>query len=127
MKPRDERGHPVVEDALGKGYLDTGAAYQINGISGHEAANQARKSIKVAGEHLGVSAAPWVVNQYGDHCWKIECDPEAVHHVYFKLWSKKSARQHVLRESGGDPANLKWNPFERKNQRLYDDDGRKIR
>lgn len=126
MRPRDERAHPVVKDALDKGYLDTGADYRIPGFGSHDAANEARLSVQRAQAHLGFGMAARVTDQDGMPCWKDCRDPSAPHEVTFKLWSKDKARGHVFRESGGDPANLKYNPWKRGEKRAVDDSGRRL-
>lgn len=126
MRQRDESAHPVVEDAIERGYIDTERIYQIPGFASHQAANEGRLSINRAGGHLGVSAASWVTDQDGQACHQSCQDPQAPHGVYFRLWSKDSARQHVYRQSGGDPANLKYNPFAKKTGPVVDDSGRRL-
>src|SRR5262249_32767163 len=114
MRPRDESAHPVVKDALGKGYLDTGKPYPIHGFKTHEAANQGRLSVNRAGSHLGVSVAAWVADQYGEPCYRHCQDESAPHSVFFRLHSKNQARKHILHQTGGDPSKLKYNPFARR-------------
>lgn len=133
MKARDERGHPVVKHALDQGYLDTGKPYHVPGFASHATANDGRKSLKLAGDHLGVSVAAFVVTSDGQPCWKasqagyVDCPGEDTPHgVTFRLWSKNSARAHVLKQSGGDPANLKYNPFARAESRVVDDSGQPV-
>ena len=126
LRPRETRGHPFVRDAIDRGYVDSDIAYVIPPTAPHERANDLRKWIKAAGEHLGPSAAAWVTDQDGMQCWKACRDPDAPHGVKFKLWSKNEARKHVVAQSGGDPANLKYNPFSRGERRLIDESGRRI-
>ena len=126
MRPRDERAHPVINDALDKGYLDTGAEYPIDGMNSHDSANEARKSVRLAAQHLNVSAAAWVVDQDGNPCFKACADPQAPHGIRFRIHSKDAAREHVVRQSGGDPAKLKYNPFARGQGPVVDDSGRRI-
>ncbi len=75
MRPRDESAHPVVEDAIDKGYLDTGRIYPIPGFTTHQAANEGRLSINRAGQHLGVSVSGWVTDQAGERCYQGCQDP----------------------------------------------------
>lgn len=113
MRPRDERAHPVVNDALDRGYLDTGREYIVPGFPDGAAANEARLSVNRAGRHLGVSVAAWVVH-HGD-------GSAALH---FTIWSKNTARAHVAATTGGDPARLRYNPFLKGEGRQVGDDGR---
>lgn len=126
MRPRDERAHPVIEDALAQGYLDSSAEYPIDGLATHDAANEARLSINRAGHHLNVSTPSWVVDSAGNPCYKSCTDPQAPHGVRFRVHSKDKARDHVVRQSGGDPGNLKYNPFARGQGPILDDKGRRI-
>lgn len=127
MRPRDERAHPVVHDAIERGYVASGAVYTVPGISGHDAANEARKSIRVAGDHLGVSVAAWVADEQGNPCYRDCADPQAPHQACFRLFSKDVARQHIATVTGGDPSKLKYNPWQRAEPRLLDDQGRRLR
>lgn len=126
LRQRETRGHPFVRDAIDRGYINSDVPYVIPPMAAHEQANEARKWIKAAGEHLGVSAAAWVTDQDGMQCWKACRDPDAPHGVKFKLWSKDQARRHVVEESGGDPGNLKYNPFSRAERPLVNDAGQRI-
>ena len=126
LRQRETRGHAVVRDAIDRGFINSDQPYVIPPSATHDQANEARKWIKTAGDHLGVSAAPWVTDQDGMQCWKACRDPYAPHGVKFKLWSKDAARQHVVTKSGGDPANLKFNPFSRGERRLVNDAGERI-
>jgi hypothetical protein len=126
LRQRETRGHAVVRDAIDRGYINSDQVYVIPPAATHEQANEARKWIKVAGDHYGVSAAPWVTDQDGMQCWKACRDLYAPHGVNFKLWSKDEGRRHVVRQSGGNPANLKYNPFRRAEPRLVDDAGKRI-
>jgi hypothetical protein len=122
----DERGHPVVRDAIDKGHVVSGEPYAVNGFAGHRAANEGRRVIRVAGEHLGVSVAAWVTDAGGNQCYRSCQDPDAPHGVQFRLFTKQSGRQHVARETGGDPGKLKYNPFVKAERRILDDHGRRI-
>ena len=126
LRQRETRGHAVVRDAVDRGLINTDTEYVIPPAGTHEQANEARKWIKAAGDHYGVSAAAWVTDRDGTQCWKACRDPNAPHGVRFKLWSKDEARKHVVRESGGDPANLKWNPFSRAEGPLVNEAGERI-
>ena len=126
MRPRDESAHPLVEHALEQGYLDTQAVYHVDGLAGHDIANKARLSLNRAGQHLNVSTPSWVVDSAGEPCWKSCQDPQAPHGLRFRVHSKDAARQHLLRETGGDPSKLKYNPFKRGQRALVDDSGRPV-
>lgn len=126
LRPRETRGHAVVSDAIDRGYINSDQVYVIPPAGTHDQANEARRWIKVAGDHLGVSAAAWVTDMDGMQCWKACRDPNAPHGVRFKLWSKDEARKHVVRESGGNPVNLKYNPFSRGDPRRVNDAGERI-
>jgi hypothetical protein len=123
---RDERAHPVIRDAIDKGHVTSGEPYPVNGFAGHDAANQGRLSVRRAGEHLGVSIACWVCDSDGTPCYKSCKDPDAPHGIRIRLFSKKSARAKVVEDSGGDPANLKYNPFRRVSGPILDDHGNRI-
>lgn len=126
LRQRETRGHPFVRDAIERGYINSDVPYVIPPMATHEQANELRKWIKVAGDHLGPSAAAWVTDQDGMQCWKACRDANAPHGVNFKLWSKDEARKHEVRVSGGNPANLKYNPFARAEPRIVDDSGERI-
>jgi hypothetical protein len=126
MKPRDESAHPLIEQALSEGYLDTGAVYHVDGFASHAIANQARLSMNRGGKHLNVSTPSWVTDEYGEQCYKACKDPQAPHGLRFRLHSKDSARSHVLHQSGGDPSKLKYNPFKRGQKAIIDDSGRPV-
>lgn len=116
----------MVEDALAKGYLGTEAIYPVDGFPSHGVANLARLSVKRAGEHLGVSAAPWVVDGDGLHCPGPCKDPNGPHGVRFRLYTKESARRHVLAATGGDPAKLRYNPFAKAQTPVVDERGHSL-
>lgn len=126
MKPRDERAHPVVKEALDRGFLDTGQDFPIPGLSSHDVANEVRLSVQRAQVHLGFAMAARVVDEYGKPCWKACQDPSAPHGVTFRLWSKDQARGHVFRASQGDPSNLKYNPWKKAEPRVVDDSGARV-
>lgn len=126
MRQRDESAHPVIQDALAKGHLDTEKPYTIHGFTTHDAANEGRLSVNRAGKHLNVATPSWVVNADGESCYKSCQDPEGPHSVYFRLHSKDQARQHVYQQSGGDPENLRYNPFQRGARPALDDHGQRL-
>ena len=124
----DTRADPIIEDALAKNYLESDEAYSL-AMPSHELANTARRLIGNAARRRNLSAPAWVTDQDGQQCldgWKGAppcADPEAPHYMQFKLWSKDKGRTHVFRATGGDPANLKYNPWQRNRTRRYDDSG----
>lgn len=115
-RERDERGHGVVQDAIDKGYAGSGRPYLVPGFPTHEAANEARKVIGRALEHFGFPRAAWVTDGDGRQCYRSCADAGAVHGIGFELHDKNAARSHVARQTGGDIANLKYNPYERRPQ-----------
>lgn len=121
--PRDETAHEVIQDAVDRGYLDTGRKYYVGDLNGHETANEARKSITRGLQHFGLAPTAWVTDQAGNPCWKACQDPDAPHGAGFELHSKNAARRHVATQTGGDPAKLKYNPFAPPRPGRFDDDG----
>jgi hypothetical protein len=126
MRKADTSADPVVEDALAKGYLGTGQVYSIPGFTTHDAANNGRLSVSRAVRRRNLSAGIWVADQDGQQCYTACQDPSAPHSVHFRLWSKDEARAHVFQQTGGDPANLKYNPWERGRRQAYDDAGNPV-
>ena len=51
-------------------------------------------------------------------------DPAAPHYTRFRLWPKNEARTHIFRQTGGDPANLKYNPWTASKRVKHDDQGK---
>ena len=124
MRPADERAHPVIQDAIDRGYVDNGAEYEVNGIASHNKANDARLSIARAGRHFNLSTPCWVVDEDGEPCGAGCEAPDTPHGVRFRLHSKDQARAHLLRQTGGDPSKLKYNPYARPAMPRFSDDGR---
>jgi hypothetical protein len=123
MQSRDERAHKVIQDAVDKGYLDSGRPYIIPGLASHDIANEVRQSLTRGLHHFGLAPAAWVTDGDGEQCWKSCKDPGAPHGAGFELHSKNAARKHVVRETGGDPAKLKFNPHASRRQGRFDDSG----
>lgn len=121
--PADTRADPVIDDALAKGYLESGGVYTIPGFATHAAANAGRISVSRSARRKNISAAAWVTDEAGTQCYKDCIDPQGVHMVQFRLWTKNSARAHIFQQTGGDPANLKYNPWNRHKTRRFDDEG----
>lgn len=123
LRPADHRADPVIEDAVAKGYLESGLVYAIPGFKTHNAAVEGRLSVTRSAKRQNLSAACWVADQDGTQCYKDCADPRAPHQVHFRLWTKESARAHIFRQTGGDPANLKYNPWTQHRTRRFGDDG----
>ena len=119
MRPRDERAHPVVRDAIDKGFVGSGKYYFVQGFATREAASEGRKSVNNAARHLGVSCSSKEasdVEELTDGTWRLK----------FRLWAKNEGRGHVHRATRGDPANLAYNPFARAEGPAVGDDGTRI-
>lgn len=120
MRERDERAHPVVQDAIDKGFLGTGRPYTVEGFTSRDAANEGRRSINNAARHLGVSCRSREaedLHELTDGTWQVS----------FRIWPKNAGRAHIHRQAGGDPANLSYNPFARGQGPYRDDDGNPLR
>lgn len=120
LRPRDERAHPVVQDAIDKGFVGTGRPYPVPGFASREAANEGRKSINNAARHLGVSCRSREAED-------IQQLTDGSYRVTFRLWAKNQGRAHIREATGGDPAKLAYNPFRRAGGAVLDDDGRPLR
>ena len=106
MRPRDERGHPVLQDAIDHGYLESPEYYTVPGFTSWEAANEGRKAVNNAARHLQVSCS---ARQRED----ILAAADGTFTLRFRIFPKNQGRRHVLQATGGDPANLAYNPFAR--------------
>lgn len=124
MQPPDRRADPVVDDAVDKGYVDSEAVYQVPGFATHAAANEGRLSVNRSAHRRNLGSACWVTDEAGEPCYRDCKDPQAPHQLRFRLHSKNRAREHVYRQSGGKPENLKYNPWKKDSARRFDDDGR---
>lgn len=124
MRQRDERAHAVIQDAIDRGFLASGADYVVAGLPNHETANQSRLSIGRGLTHFGFARAVRVIDEAGSPCFRACADENAPHGVSFRLLTKNSARAHLAVQTRGDPAKLKYNPFQRNQTPRYDDDGR---
>ena len=110
----------MVQDAIDKGYAGTGRPYTVDGFASREAANEGRKSINNAARHMGVSCRSREaedLQQLTDGTWRVS----------FRIWAKNEGRAHIREVTGGDPANLAYNPFARAQGPIVDDDGRRLR
>lgn len=113
-QPRDTRAHGVIEKYLSEHRADSGTEMTIP-MPDHRSANEGRLSVRRGARHFGVSAAAWVTGQDREQCPGEDCpDPQAPHALVFALWSKDTARTHVFRETAGNPANLKFNPWSKR-------------
>jgi hypothetical protein len=117
MRPRDETAHPVVKHAIEQGYLGTGQPYIVKGFADWEAADRGRRSINNACRHLGVSCS----SRAAEHIIQA---PDGTFEVHFRLYPKSTGRQYVRQQTGGDPAKLAYNPFQRGERAIVDDSGR---
>lgn len=122
-QPRDERAHDVIQDAVDKGHLDTGRAYHVPGLPDHDTANEARRAITRGLHHFGLSPAAWVTDADGNQCYRDCKDPKAPHGAAFELHSKNAARKHIVKQTGGDPSKLKFNPYSPARRGRFDDSG----
>lgn len=123
MGQPDKRADPVIEDAVQQGYVDSERVYVIPGFATHSAANEGRLSVSRSAKRRNLGSPAWVADQDGQPCYKDCADPAAPHKVHFRLWSKDKARAHVFRQSGGDPSNLKYNPWKGNRNRRFSDSG----
>jgi hypothetical protein len=121
LRPADRRADPVIEDAVGKGFIGSGEPYPIDGITGHQSANQGRLSVVKSARRMNISVSAWVVDSDGKQCWKNCKDPDAPHGIRFRLFSKEQGRAFVTEISQGDPSKLRYNPFRKKGTKLNDD------
>ncbi len=120
MRPRDESAHPVIKDAIGKGFVGSGRYYTVDGFTTREAANAGRQSINNAARHLGVSCSS---REAAD----LQELTDGTFRVRFRLWPKNAGRAHIHAQTGGDPAQLAYNPFSQAEGPAMDDDGRRLR
>lgn len=126
--PADTRADPLIAHAIAQGYLDTGEPYTVPATwPSHQAANEVRLSLNRSARRQNLSPGAWVTDHDGNQCnpLKNPCPaPDGPHLVKIKLWTKNQGRTHVFRQTGGDPARLKYNPWRRKSPR-YDDRGQR--
>ena len=116
MRPRDERGHPVLQDAIDHGYLESPEPYIVPGFSSWEAANEGRKAVNNAARHLGVSCSSRVRED-------ILAAQDGTFTLRFRIFEKNEGRRHVVKTTGGDPHNLAYNPFARHPRPAIDENG----
>lgn len=126
MRDPDTRADPVIKDAIDRGYLDSGEVYDIPSLPTHGAAVEGMKSLYRSARRQNLALAAWIADEAGDQCGR-DCQADNTQHrVRFRLFSKNNARTHVFRQSRGDPANLKYNPWDRARTQRYTDDGRAV-
>lgn len=116
----------MVADAIAKGYLESGEKYYVMNLPTHEVANEARRSVVAALRRANLAKASWVVDSDRNPCYRSCKDPEGPHGVGFQLYSKNAARAYIAAQSKGDPANLKYNPFQRGTRARFNDDGQQL-
>ena len=97
--------------------------FTIPGLASHDVANDGRLSVNRAARRRNLSPGAWVADQDGNPCYQDCQDPGAPHLVKFRLWSKNTARTHIFRQTGGDPAKLKYNPWTSHKRIRHDDAG----
>lgn len=119
--PADTRADPVIAKMIEDGYLGTGEPYDIP-MPSHDAANEGRLSVNRSARRQNLSPAAWVADETGERCYKDCTNPQGPHYLRVKLWAKDAARTHIFRATGGDPAKLKYNPWQRGTRR-YSDSG----
>lgn len=126
FQPRDERAHPVVMDAINKGYAEQGSIhgrdsepYTIPGFPDFNTANAARRSVYCAAKHLGVSCSSRTNEDI------IEQE-DGTFLLRFWVMSRASAKKRVIEATGGDPTKLAYNPFRKRSRRVMDDEGNRI-
>lgn len=120
--PADTRADPIVAKMVADGYLNTGESFDIP-MPTHDAANEGRLSFNRSARRQNLSPGAWVAGEDGEPCnaAKNPCpDPDGPHYLRAKLWHKDRGRGHIFRESGGDPAKLKYNPWDRKTRKFSD-------
>ena len=118
----DRRADPVIALAIERGYLNTDEPFDVPRPD-HNSANELRLSLNRSAQRQNLSVPAWVADANGEECnpRKTTCrDPEGPHYVRFRVYDKKSGRAHVFRSTGGDPAQLKYNPWARKGPKFTD-------
>lgn len=91
---------------MDQGYLEREDYYLIRGFASLDAANEGRRSVNNAARHLGISCSSRE---------SVDVFPagNGTYTVRFRIWPKDGGRAHVHQATGGDPANLAYNPFRR--------------
>ena len=120
LRPRDERAHPVVKDAIDRGFVGTGQPYVIPGLRTRQAADEARRAVNNAARHLGVSCSSKASTDIID-------SGNGTFELHFRLYTKASGRNHIAQSTGGDPSKLAYNTYRRAEPRILADDGTRMR
>jgi hypothetical protein len=117
----DTRADPIVAYMVEHQYLGTDESLDI-ALPTHDAANEGRLAFNRSARRQNLSPAAWVADEAGERCTTQCASPGSPHYLRLKLWAKDAARTHIFRATGGDPAGLKYNPWQRKTKR-YSDSG----
>ena len=123
MRAPDESAHRLIQHAINRGYVDNGEPFLLPGLRDHASANDARVSVARALEHFNLGRAAWVIDANGEPCYRDCRNPSAPHGIGFQLHSKNKARQHVAQR---DQAEVKYNPFLRRQSPRFDDNGQQM-
>lgn len=126
MRQADTRAHGVVQDAIDRGFLESGEDYWIRNLPNHQVANESRLSVGRALVHFNLSRTAWVTDADGNPCYRECVDASAPHGVKFRCFSKTAGRRHIVQQAGGDPSKLKYNPFGKRKNEAFDDDGKPL-
>jgi len=97
-QPPDTRAHGIIEHYLRT--FEYGHEWVMDIFPSHDAANEGRLSARRGARAYGVSCAAWVVD-----------NSDGSARLHMRLFDKESGRDHVTRKAGGDPRNLKYNPY----------------
>jgi len=125
-RERDTRAHDVIQDAIDRGYLDSGQKYFIPGLPTHAAAREAQQSILRGLRYFNLAPSAWVTDEAGNQCHRDCADPSAPHGAGFELHSKDAAKKYLVDQTGGDPAKLRYNPYAPRRQGHFSDNGQWI-
>lgn len=117
--PADTSADPVIAKMIEAGYLGSGEPFDIP-MPDHDSANRGRLSVNRSARRQNLSPGAWVADEAGEPCRPPCAAPEGPHYLRVKLWPKSEARAHIFRQTGGDPARLKYNPWARGNARFTD-------
>ena len=118
--PADTSADPVIAKMIELGYLGSGNPFDIP-MQDHNSANRGRLAVNRSARRQNLSPGAWVADETGEACRPPCAAPGAPHYLRVKLWAKTEGRTHIFRQTGGDPAKLKYNPWARKGPRYRDD------
>jgi hypothetical protein len=107
---RDERAHPLIERYLSLHGAD-GTEETVPRFGDHATMNGWRLSLNRGARHFGLSPAVIVIDQDGEQCYLDCADPAAPHGVRFAFFQLDAGKAHVLRQSNGQPGQMKYNPY----------------